>query len=289
MFNKILREAMTNRTVMLKDYFLLTKTENELRRNLIQTLILPSTLWTTIYLIPLSPYTEILIPMSLSFSISKPLPNPFFSFPAKILFHKFHKLQLWQEFPGHLIIFLFAPSPHVSSSMTLPKFYLGASQVAQQIKNLPAMQETIVGSVPGSGRSPGGRDWQPTPVFLPGESHEQRSLVGYSPQGHKELDITEVSEHAHMHTTSTLQSLPPCSAKSLIFTAKQEHPQFVVAIYFLNFLNSSTGDLQCFSCMAKYVNIQSFLFTFKWIYTFFFSSFSILSYYKILNIAPCAI
>ena len=33
---------------------------------------------------------------------------------------------------------------------------------------------------------------QPTPVFLPGESHGQRSLVGYSPQDHKELDTTEV-------------------------------------------------------------------------------------------------
>ena len=44
MFNKILTEAMTNRIVMLKDYFLLTKTENELRRNLIQTLILLCTL-----------------------------------------------------------------------------------------------------------------------------------------------------------------------------------------------------------------------------------------------------
>ena len=33
--------------------------------------------------------------------------------------------------------------------------------------------------------------WQPTPVFLPGESREQRSLVGYSPGGHKELDTTE--------------------------------------------------------------------------------------------------
>ena len=94
MFNKILREAMTNRIVMLKNYFLLTKTENELRRNLIQALILPSTLRTTIYLIPLSLYTEILIliPMSLSFSINKSLPKPFFSFLAKILFHKFHKL-----------------------------------------------------------------------------------------------------------------------------------------------------------------------------------------------------
>jgi len=36
------------------------------------------------------------------------------------------------------------------------------------------------------------RAWQPTPVFLPGESHGQRSLVGYGPQGCKELDPTEV-------------------------------------------------------------------------------------------------
>ena len=35
------------------------------------------------------------------------------------------------------------------------------------------------------------RKWQPTPVFLPGESHGQRSLVGYSPQSCKELDTTE--------------------------------------------------------------------------------------------------
>ena len=35
------------------------------------------------------------------------------------------------------------------------------------------------------------RQWQPAPVFLPGESHGQRSLVGYSPRGHKELDTTE--------------------------------------------------------------------------------------------------
>ena len=35
------------------------------------------------------------------------------------------------------------------------------------------------------------RKWQPTPVFLPGESHGQKSLVGYSPWGRKELDRTE--------------------------------------------------------------------------------------------------
>ena len=33
--------------------------------------------------------------------------------------------------------------------------------------------------------------WQPTPVFLPGKSHEWRSLAGYSPWGHKESDTTE--------------------------------------------------------------------------------------------------
>ena len=37
--------------------------------------------------------------------------------------------------------------------------------------------------------------WQSTPVFLTGESHEQRSLVGYSPKGPKESGITEVTEH----------------------------------------------------------------------------------------------
>ena len=47
------------------------------------------------------------------------------------------------------------------------------------------------GSIPGSGRSPGEGNGNPTPVFLPGESHGRRSLVGYSPRGHKESDMTE--------------------------------------------------------------------------------------------------
>ena len=48
-----------------------------------------------------------------------------------------------------------------------------------------------LGSIPGWGRSPGERKWLPTPVFLPGESHEQRRLAGCSPWGHKELETTE--------------------------------------------------------------------------------------------------
>ena len=43
------------------------------------------------------------------------------------------------------------------------------------------------------------RKWQSTPVFLPGESHGQRSLVGYSPWGHKESDMTE---RLHLHHTT---------------------------------------------------------------------------------------
>ena len=46
------------------------------------------------------------------------------------------------------------------------------------------------GLIHGSGRSPG-VGWQPTPVFMPEESHGQRSLAGYRPWGHRELDTTE--------------------------------------------------------------------------------------------------
>ena len=43
---------------------------------------------------------------------------------------------------------------------------------------------------PSARRIPCRRKWQPTPIFLPRESHGQRSLAGYSPQGRKELDVT---------------------------------------------------------------------------------------------------
>ena len=43
------------------------------------------------------------------------------------------------------------------------------------------------------GKIPWRRAWQPTPVFLPGEYHEQKILEGYNPQGFKELDMTEVT------------------------------------------------------------------------------------------------
>ena len=45
-------------------------------------------------------------------------------------------------------------------------------------------------SIPGSGRSPK-KEMATTPLFLPDKSHGQRSLIGYSSWGHKELDMTE--------------------------------------------------------------------------------------------------
>ena len=44
---------------------------------------------------------------------------------------------------------------------------------------------------PWVGKTPWRRKWQPTPVFLPGRFHRQRSLTGFSPYGHKESDTTE--------------------------------------------------------------------------------------------------
>ena len=51
-----------------------------------------------------------------------------------------------------------------------------------------------MGLIPGSGRSLGGG--HSNPVFLPGESHGQRSLASYSPWGHKESDMIEMTEHS---------------------------------------------------------------------------------------------
>ena len=46
------------------------------------------------------------------------------------------------------------------------------------------------------------RKWQPPPVFLPGESHGRRSLVGYSPRGRKE-SVTTQRLHFHFHQQAT--------------------------------------------------------------------------------------
>ena len=76
------------------------------------------------------------------------------------------------------------------------------------------------------------REWLPTPVFLPGEFHGQRSLAGYSPWGCKESDSTEQITHIHTHThtythcqnqntlpISLISMVIPCLCQSLLFSS----------------------------------------------------------------------
>ena len=60
--------------------------------------------------------------------------------------------------------------------------------------------ETWVGKIPWR------REWLPIPVFFAGEPHEQRSLVGYSPWGDQELDMThQLSTHTHTNVYTILK------------------------------------------------------------------------------------
>ena len=74
-----------------------------------------------------------------------------------------------------------------------------------------------MGSIPGVRKIPWRRAWQPIPVFLPGEFHEQRSLAGYSSWGHKESDMTEVTEHPGTHQLQFMGS-------QRVMTEVTEHP-----------------------------------------------------------------
>ena len=69
-----------------------------------------------------------------------------------------------------------------------------ASLMAQKVKNLPTMPETPVLFL--GHEDPLEKEVATTPVLLPGESHGRRSLVGYSPWGHKESDVTK---RLHFH------------------------------------------------------------------------------------------
>ena len=57
------------------------------------------------------------------------------------------------------------------------------------------------------GKIPWRRKWQPTPVFLPGESHGQRSLADYSPQGCKSQTRLSAHTHTHTHTHTLIWSI----------------------------------------------------------------------------------
>ena len=64
-----------------------------------------------------------------------------------------------------------------------------------------------IGWIPGSEWSPRGRKKQTTSGFLPRKFHGQRSLAGYSPKGHKELDTTKHIKHVSMKYLSPFRQL----------------------------------------------------------------------------------
>ena len=71
------------------------------------------------------------------------------------------------------------------------------------------MQET--GFDPWISKIPWRREWQLTPVFLPGEFHGQMSLSGYNPRGHRVRHDWVTNTHTHTHTHTTFHFLPSIS------------------------------------------------------------------------------
>ena len=83
----------------------------------------------------------------------------------------------------------------LSLSLTLPFLILYLFRLSQPLLRLPGKESSCnagdLGSVPGLGRSPGGGHGKPLQYSSLENSHGQRSLVGYSPWGHKESDMIE--------------------------------------------------------------------------------------------------
>ena len=81
-------------------------------------------------------------------------------------------------------------------------FKVESALVAHRLKSL--LQCGRPGFDPWAQKIPWRRKWQPIPVFLPGESHGQRSLVGYSPRGRKDSDTAErLPLHFHLESMKT--------------------------------------------------------------------------------------
>ena len=122
--------------------------------------------------------------------------------------------------------------------------------IAQTVKNLPAMQRP--GCDPWVGNLLWRREWQSTSVFLPKESHGQRSLAGYSLWGRQELDTTEWLTHTHTHTRTHTDTHTSPSLLSLPLTP----PSCPSAITMqLPLLCSSFSVAVCFTRGSVYMSV----------------------------------
>ena len=103
---------------------------------------------------------------------------------------------------------------------------------------------------PWVGKIPCRRAWRPTPLFLPRESHGQRSLKGYSPWGCKELDMTEHTHtHTHTHTVCTYIYIYTFLLSTHQWTLEL-FPSIVIILF----------SAHCFPLGFLYVNLYFFTF-----------------------------
>ena len=119
------------------------------------------------------------------------VPEHQFWVPCFMIYFTKHNVQdrphcwKWQNF-------ILITEKYTTSLFSIHVMLLLTSQVVLGIKNLPAnMRCKRLWFNPLLGKIPWRRAWQSTPVSMPGESHEQRTLVGYSPWGLKEMDTIE--------------------------------------------------------------------------------------------------
>ena len=131
-------------------------------------------------------------------------PTPFYQIPSVCIIlclHLYYQLEVW-----NIILqptgFTFSGLKHLSwSKLDFLRdcwTFLGASQVVLVVKNPPANAgdmrywfDSWVRNIPWR------RKWQPTSILLPGKSHGLRSLIDYSPHGHKESEMTDLELKGH--------------------------------------------------------------------------------------------
>ena len=113
-------------------------------------------------------------------------------------------LHCMQSHQGSLIYYMiFSNNPFSKLLFSVPvsRHAIDLNVLASKEGMFPTRDDTIPTNLEGR------RKWQPTPVFLRGESHGQRSLVGYSPRGRKESDKTEGLHSLSLHTWAGSDSL----------------------------------------------------------------------------------
>ena len=83
----------------------------------------------------------------------------------------------------------------------------GATKSRTRLSDFHSLNARRPGFSPWVRKIPWRREWQPTPVFLPGEFHGQGSLADYNPWDRKESDMTEQLTHTHTHTHTFISNV----------------------------------------------------------------------------------